>query len=370
MTSGNSNNNASEDPGLYKTIKKDFKEGDIFTNIKRDFSEIKEFYISPERKKRLDDMNSVKRFFVLMWWILRSMILKLTPARRILLLIGIIACMTINTSGNNNKNSNTSIEINLLGGSLILLVLMLELKDKLLAKDELEAGRKVQESLMPEESPLLEGWSLWLYTRPANEVCGDLVDYIKINPERAGIVMADVAGKGLNAALLTAKLQATVRAYADDDDPVRIVSRVNNIFFRDSLRKIFASLLYLQILPNSNKLIYVNAGHLPPVIVKSDGTSEMPKGETALGLMKDMTYTLHQADLNSGEVFICYSDGVTESRNKEGSFFGSERFLKLLPSLISLTPKDIGLKIISETDIFSRDTRPNDDLSLIIIKRI
>jgi phosphoserine phosphatase RsbU/P len=368
MNTGKTNNSPKE-PGIYKTVKQDLKEGDFFRTIKRDIREIREFYISPEQKKRLDDMNSLKRFFFLMWWILRSMILKLTPARRILLLIGFIFVFAVNVSVDNNEDSETRFQINVIGGTLLILVLMLELKDKLLAKDELEAGRKVQESLMPDESPPLEGWSLWLYTRPANEVCGDLVDFIKINPGLAGIVMADVAGKGLQAALLTAKLQATVRAYTEDNHPVGIVSKVNNIFFRDSLRKIFASLLYLQIAPNSGQLKFVNAGHLPPVIIKSDGIKEMPKGETALGLIKDMVYTIHQVELKSGEVFICYSDGVTESRNKTGSFFGSERFLKLLPSLIGLKPKDIGQKIISETNIFSGDTRPNDDLSLIIIKR-
>jgi len=368
LNSTNSHN-PNDEPKLRRTIGKDLRQGDFFRTIQRDFKEIKEFYISSDKKKRLAEMKTLKRTFFLIWWILKSMILKLTPARRILLLIGIILIFSVAKISGTQSDFSTKFDISVIGGIIIFIVLMLELKDKLLALDELEAGRKVQESLMPKECPLFEGWSLWLYTRPANEVCGDLVDFIAINPARAGIVMADVAGKGLNAALLTSKLQATIRAYAEEEDPVKIVSKVNNIFFRDSLRKIFASLLYLQIIPDSGELKFVNAGHLPPVIIKPDGIREMPKGETALGLIKDMKYKLHQIELQSGDVLIGYSDGVTESRNISGNFFGTERFFNILRSISNLSPKEIGQKIISETDKFSGEAPLNDDLSLVIIKR-
>ena len=91
-------------------------------------------------------------------------------------------------------------------------MLILELKDKLIARSELEEGQKVQRALMPIENPIVDGWDLMLFTRSANDVSGDLVDFLKINDERIAITIADVAGKGLSAALLTAKLQATVRA--------------------------------------------------------------------------------------------------------------------------------------------------------------
>lgn len=368
MNSGNANN-SSEDPGLRKTIKKDLKEGDFYRTLSRDIKEIREFYISQDKKKRLSEMKSIKRGFFLVWWILKSMILKLTPVRRILLLIGIILSFGVVTVSNPDSDTNSRFELNVIGGGLILLVLMLELKDKLLARDELEAGRKVQSALQPEESPVFEGWSLCLLTRPANEVCGDLVDFIKIDKDRAFLVMADVAGKGLNAALLTAKLQSTVRAYVEESEPIELVSKVNNIFFRDSLRNIFASLICIEISHNSDEIRFVNAGHLPPVILNDEGLKEMPKGETALGLVKDMKYTLHQQSLKSGDILIAYSDGVTEARNDAGSFFGSEKFLNLLPSLKHLSPKEIGDAIIADINKFSGDTRPNDDISLIIIKR-
>src|SRR5512138_3275825 len=91
-------------------------------------------------------------------------------------------------------------------------VLMLELKDKLLARSELEAGRTVQLALMPDRPPVVPGWDIWLYSRSANDVGGDLVDYLQIDPQRLGVMLGDVAGKGLPAALLMAKLQATLRA--------------------------------------------------------------------------------------------------------------------------------------------------------------
>jgi serine phosphatase RsbU (regulator of sigma subunit) len=369
MSSGNTNN-SSEDPGLRKTIKKDLKEGDFYRTLSRDIKEIREFYISQDKKKRLSEMKTIKRGFFLLLWILKSMILKLTAARRILLLIGIVLTFGSGTCSDSDGENKIKVEFNILGSSIILLVLTLELKDKLLARDELEAGRKVQSALQPEESPIFEGWSLCLLTRPANEVCGDLVDFIKIDKDRAFLVMADVAGKGLNAALLTAKLQATVRAYVEESEPIELVSKVNNIFFRDSLRNIFASLLLMEINRNSDELIFVNAGHLPPVLLTLDGLNEMSKGETALGLVKDMKYTLHQQSMKSGDVLIAYSDGVTEARNNVGNFFGLEKYLNLLRTLKHLSAKEIGASIISEIDKFAGDTRANDDISLIIIKRV
>ena len=110
----------------------------------------------------------------------RSLFLHLTPLRRLLTVAGLVFVLMDTTIiiNDGNVNSNNS---GFIGGTLIFIVLMLELKDKLLAKDELEAGRKVQRALTPERSPKVNGWSIWLFTRPANEVGGDLVDYLKLN---------------------------------------------------------------------------------------------------------------------------------------------------------------------------------------------
>ncbi len=364
------NKNTSE-PGLGQTIKEDIHEDSLFKNFYRDIKELKEFYISTEKKKKLEKMNPFKRVFFLTLWILKSMILKLTPTRRLLLLIGVILIIISGSFSVSFADADLRISMGraLLGGAIVVVVLMLELKDKLLARDELEAGRKVQQALMPEQNPYLEGWSVWLYSRSANEVCGDLVDYLHINDERTGILMADVAGKGLNAALLTAKLQATIRALAPDYDAISLVTKVNNIFYRENLRNIFASLIYFEIRKGSNSIKLVNAGHYPSYHCRGNQIKESGKGDIALGLMKDAVYKEVVSEIEPGDVILAYSDGVTEARNHKGEFYGNARLSNLLCSLAGKSANEIGNEVVKAIDKFIGDVRLHDDLSIIVLKK-
>lgn len=358
-------------PNLRQTLKQDIKSTDLWSSLRRDYRELEKFYIDDEKKKRLDQMRWFKRFFFLAWWLLKSMLLKLTPIRRILLLIGFFLILGGGSVMYENDQVRTSTNWQIVGGVLFLFVLMLELKDKLLARDELEAGRKVQQALMPDPTPSIAGWSVWLYTRPANEVGGDLVDYLNFGNERHVQVLADVSGKGLQAALLTAKLQATVRALGQDYDSIaKLVSKINEIFHRDSLPNMFASLLYTEVAASGSQVRYVNAGHLPPLLLQSGTIQELPKGEQALGLIGSSAYTEHVVDLRPGDVFFAYSDGLTEARNERGEFYGSERLLRLLPTCQNFSAERIGTTVTADVDWFVGEARANDDLSLIIMKRL
>lgn len=360
----------SAQPNLRQTLREDIKTGDLWHSLLRDYRELEKFYIDDEKKLRLDQMRWLKRTIFLAWWLLKSLILKLTPARRILLFIGIFFSLgggVIIVRGDAFATGNG----NILGAALFLFVLMLELKDKLLARDELEAGRKVQRALMPDPTPSIPGWSVWLFTRPANEVGGDLVDFLSFGTNRNGLVLADVSGKGLQAALLTAKLQATIRALGQDYESIsKLVSKINEIFHRDSLPNVFASLLYAEAAPDSAQIKFVNAGHLPPLLVQSGIIHEMSKGEQALGLIGTSAYSEQTVELHSGDIFFAYSDGVTEARNDKGEFFGSERLLRLLPTWKQLSAEKIGNAVTSEVDWFVGEARANDDLSLVILKKL
>ena len=368
----NPNTNRDNDPKLGQTLKQDIKSSDLWSSMRRDYRELEKFYIDDEKKLRLNKMNVVKRVFVLSWWLLKSLLLKLTPARRILLLVGfflILGWGTVILQGGEVRSSTSNWQI--VGGALLLFVLMLELKDKLLARDELEAGRKVQQALMPNATPSIPGWSVWISTRPANEVGGDLVDSLDLGDNRHGLVLADVSGKGLQAALLTAKLQATIRALGQDyDSTAELVAKINEIFHRDSLPNMFASLLYTEICSDRTSIKFVNAGHLPPLLLRSGDIREMPKGEQALGLIRTSTFAEHTIEVESGDVFFAYSDGLTEARNEKGEFFGSERLLRLLPTWRNLSAEKIGSAIVSEVDWFVGEARANDDLSLVILKKL
>ena len=360
-------NNSNTGQKFTRVLREDIRNIRLGRDVKHEFKELKEFYLNESQKKRLAEMHHIKKWFVQIFWMVRSLFLHLTPIRRLLTIIGLVFvyanAFIYNESGNSGNYG-------FIGGVLIFIVLMLELKDKLLAKDELEAGRKVQRALTPERSPKVEGWSIWLFTRPANEVGGDLVDYLKLNGKRVEIILADIAGKGLQAALLMAKLQATIRALAADFDSLSgLCTKINNIFYRDSLPNIFASMVYLEIKPDDSQVRFVNAGHFPPVLLKGKEVREIPKNNAAIGLFKDLVYNEDIITMEKDEMLIVYSDGITEARNEYGQFFEKERLFKILPHLSRYKFGDMGEMIVNEIDRFVGDAPVNDDMSLLIIKK-
>lgn len=367
MTTGSPSSGSQ--PNLGRTILEDLRRGDFERTMRRDFKELKEFMLTEERQKRLKEMKTIKRWLFLAWWFLESLFLKLTPTRRILLLVGII-CMVSNLSVSGNGGAHFE-GIHFIGGLILLFIIMLELKDKLLAHEELEAGHAVQNALMPERTPQVPGWGLWLFTRSANEVGGDLVDFIQITPDRVGVTLGDVAGKGLRAALLTAKLQATIRALVPDVSSLTdLGTKLNVIFCRDSLPNLFASVVYLELQPGGNSVRMLNCGHLPPIIVRAPGIEKTGKGGMALGLSPQAVFSEQHLELGANELLLVYSDGLTEARNEFGTFFGEQRVLDLLPQLVTYSAQQIGERLLADVDRFIGDARAYDDVSIAIIKRL
>ncbi len=366
-----STDGAKPDPAIFGTLRDDLRRGDLGQTIRRDFQELKEYMLEEERKKQLSEMRPVKRWFVLLWWLLKSLFFKLTPARRLLLVLGIVLIVLSRVVVYSDGRDRFEIDAPGVGIAAILFVLMLELKDKLVAHDELKAGRAVQQALMPDRNPQVPGWQVWLFTRSANEVGGDLVDFMKVADNRFGIAIGDVAGKGLSAALLTAKLQATLRALVGESDSLaELGGKVNRIFCRDSLRNIFASLVYLELPPDSGSVRLVNAGHLPPVVVNKGKMEKLGKGGVALGIMPEATFDEQQVVLTSGDVLLVYSDGLTEAQNGRGEFFGEQRLLDLLPHLATRSSEQIGESLVAEVDRFTGDGKAFDDVSVVVVKKM
>lgn len=348
-------------------IKGEIKNLQFRKDFTKEYRDLKDFYLDDEKKDKLKNMGRLQRFFFQSGYLISSIFKKLTPLRKLLVIIGLVLMFlsSIRIDNQNSSSNNT-----LLGGLLIFFVLVLELKDKLLAVEELIAGRKIQKALMPQESPQLDGWDIFLFTSSANEVGGDLVDYLRLDENKAVLTMADVAGKGLKAALLTSKLQATVRALATEINSISdLGKKINKIFHRDSLPNLFASMLFMQIDSVSGKVNYLNAGHFPPLIVKEKDIKEFPKGDAALGLIANTEYNEQTITLEPNEIFIAYSDGVFEARNENGMFFGMERFFQLIKNSSNNSPMQIGKYIISQLEHFIGDSPAADDISLIIMKR-
>jgi len=366
----NNQNKWTEEKKLYNTIRDDISGGGFRNDISSDFEELKEYFLNDERKKQLAGMGKFKRFFYMAWWLLRELLLKLTPTRRLVLLIGIALLILPGRFGIGGGDLDLSSNTSILGGILILFILMLELKDKLVAKDELSAGRTVQRALMSERNPEVSGWKIWLFTQPANDVGGDLVDIINLGEGKNGVTIADVSGKGLGAALLMAKLQTIIRALTPEYTSLsRLFKKLNSAFHKDILPNSFASMVYIQIYENKDNLELVNAGHLPPVILRGEEIITLQKGDVALGLASDSKFTSEKISLSNDEYFVAFSDGVTEARNISGSFYGMERLNKFLTTAKYNSPGELGQKLLNNVASFIGDAKTHDDLSIAILKR-
>jgi len=340
------------------------------THFGRDYGqELKQlyyFYLDAERRDKLAGMGRIRRSISMIAWLLKSLFLKLSPTRRLMLVAAFLA-----TIAGNTHLDRVTIDFRPIGFLLLLIVLMLELKDKLVAKDEIAVARQVQIALLPRAHPDIPGWEVWSYSRPANDVGGDLIDYVELDGFRHGIVLGDVAGKGLGAALLTAKLQATLRAVLPDivtlDDLGR---RVNNIFYSDAFDNRYATLFFAQLEHNSDQLRYLNAGHNPALVIRSDSVEKLHASSYPLGMLADAEYEEGAIEMQPGEIMLIYSDGLTEAFNDQDEEFGMERLEAMLPELRSLAPAEIGAHLLRTVEDFMGGVRPGDDLSLaIIVKR-
>ena len=368
--------NPPQDKPLWDTLKQDWRyvRDDAHPGWRSEFrttmAELKEFYLTPEHRQRLARMGRLGRWMWLGIWLLKSLFLKLTPFRRVVFLVALVLLMAaprVSTGG------GTSVSVDGQMFSMVLLVglLLLELKDKLLARHELEAGRSVQRALMPDRCPSLAGWDVWLYTRPANDVGGDLVDCLELGPGRVAFTLADVAGKALPAALLMAKVQSTLRALATDAPSLSdLAAKTNDILCRDGLPNRFATLLYFDLRDQDDGVSLVNGGHMPPVLVSAGGYHELQRGDMALGMMPGASYHEQHQDVKPGEMLIAYSDGLTEALNAAGEFYGEDRLRADFADLAPLTAKQAGERILASVDAFIGTTRPYDDLSLVVLKRI
>jgi serine phosphatase RsbU (regulator of sigma subunit) len=347
----------------------DLKRGDFRHTVRRDLKDVYHFYLDEDERARVQSMRKPARWWVVGGRVARGLLLNLSPTRRILLLVSVILAIQddIQFSGD-----EWQFKIDLSGPAFLLLlfILLLELKDKLLARNELETGRAVQMALLPAASPVFPGWDICLYTRPANDVGGDLVDYLPVGDGHLGLALGDVAGKGLGAALLMAKLQATLRALATDVTSLaELGSRMNEIFWRDQVAGRYATLAYLELAPDSGSVRVLNAGHLPPFIIGRDGCKEMEPSSRPIGILPGSSFVEQRISLNLGETLLVYSDGVTESQNAEGEFFGEERLTRLVSRLAGLSSEDASDLVLAEVHRFVGEERYPDDLSLIVLRR-
>jgi sigma-B regulation protein RsbU (phosphoserine phosphatase) len=349
--------------GIGRTVLDDLKQGDLHRTVWRDLQDLYLFYLDDEDRARLRTMTRLQRSWKTVLWAAKSLVRNLPPGRRVLLLGAALAFAYGALQGVSPWT--------LAGFVLLLLVLMFELRDKLLARNELEVGRAVQLALLPAGNPELSGWEFWLYSRPANDVGGDLLDYLSLGDGRLQLALGDVAGKGLGAALLAAKLQSTLRAVSGGDaDLAAIATRTNEIFCRDGLANRFATLVLLDLHADGGRVRLLNAGHMPPLHANGSSVATLPPVALPIGIMPDAVFSEQVLDVAVGDLVLVYSDGLSEAVNESEEMFGDDGVRSLTERLHGLPAAQVGNAILEELGRFVGGARPFDDLSFAVLRRV
>jgi phosphoserine phosphatase RsbU/P len=231
---------------------------------------------------------------------------------------------------------------------------------------EIEDARLIQRGLLPTAVPQVPRIQLAVAWQPANGVGGDCFDTIAFG-RALGVSIADIAGKGLPAALLMSNLQAAVRAFAQESSPPSAVcSSVNRLLCRNMASGRFATFCYARIEPAAGRIVYANAGHNPPLLVRADGsTCSLSEGGMVLGIFPDSAYEQAEVAVGSGDRLIFYTDGITEARNAEGDEYGEERLMAAVAARRTMAVEDLKEALLAEVNEFTGG-QFDDDATLIV----
>ena len=242
---------------------------------------------------------------------------------------------------------------------------------------DLEAAKYVQIKLLPDSIPEVEGYDIAALIVPSSQVGGDYYDLIKHEDGRLSIVVADVSGKGISAAILMANIQGLVNSYAKRDAKTSdAIFNINNVLYESTEIEKFVTMFYGILDPKTGILTYTNAGHNPPFVYNAKNTEpqSLEAGGTVLGIIKNIGYSEEMFQLKYGDFLVLYSDGVTETHNEHGELFGVERLHQTVIKYMeekrdSINAKDLLNHIHDTVRDFSSVTTFSDDFTLVVISK-
>ncbi len=238
--------------------------------------------------------------------------------------------------------------------------------DKL--RQELEESKEIQAALMPKALPNIEGFDIAFAWNPARAVGGDYFDVLKFSDSHTALCIADVAGKGMPAALLMSNVQAVLKSFASDlVAPGELCARVNSVMCSNIVSHRFITCFYALLDTQHRKLSYTNAGHCPPMLIRNGACLRLKEGGPVLGVFPDRRYQHEGIDLQSGDCLVLFTDGVTEARSASGREFGEDRLQELLTDGHKLRAADLRDRIMAAVSEFS-DGEVYDDATLMVVR--
>ena len=261
--------------------------------------------------------------------------------------------------------------------------LIRESKEKERLQSELEIAREVQSQLFPTRVPHLKTLELQGICNPARTVSGDYYDFVPIGAGWVALAIGDIAGKGISAALLMASIQASLRAQLSHGNDVvtspsenfpistsKLVALLNRQLYENTSPEKFASLYCSLYDDHTGKLVYTNAGHLPPILVRKGAATRLQVNGMVLGVLPDNQYGCDSINLEPGDLMVAFTDGITEPENEYGEQFGEDRLTELLVHNARKPLDELVAAVTHAVNEWSRCPEPQDDMTLLVARRI
>lgn len=241
-------------------------------------------------------------------------------------------------------------------------------------EEELAIGRKIQLSLLPDKCPDIPGWEITAVYQAARQVGGDLYDFIlpPDDPHSLNLVIADVTGKGVPAALFMAFSRTLIRAEAAHSlSPAETLKKVNQFIIRDVRSRLFLSAFYASLNTRTGQMVFANGGHDWPLLLcaSSNEIQEIKTPGLVLGAFSDVPLEESEIMVAPGDALVFYTDGVTEARNGAGQFFGEERLKQTLAGHRGAGAEVLLQSVVTAVTQFVGATPPSDDFTLVVVKR-
>ena len=317
----------------------------------------------------------VKRAFFRARAVFLGLSYKLTPARRVLFAVSILAALLgfvrfqLVAEGEKITVNFSPLWFGISVAGLTFL-LALELVDRVLVRDELEVARQLQRDMLPSTTPEVPGYRFAHSYRTANEIGGDYYDFPRLPDGRLGLVVGDASGHGMAAGLLMAIANAGLKAALEvDPAPDKVAALLNRVLYRTGDKRAFMSLFYGLLTPSTGRLDYVCAGHPFPLLRRVDGeVLELGRGGFPLGIRETLEIVPLEVTLAPGDLLLLYSDGLPEAVNAAGEAFGYERLRDLLKT--AGEPQAVHDRFLRALDAHLAGEPIKDDVSVVVVARV
>ena len=354
----------------------------LWSQFRKDAHSSYRLYSQDVDPTRMEGASHSHHFFGVAKQFFWAIVEKLTPARRVLLLLALVLIIvpggewTLITKSHEVKVF--ALDFHFWGGLLMFVLLVLEVADRVVMKRDLQIAKEIQAWLLPSQPPSVPGLEIAFATRPANTVAGDYYDVFARASAEPGsntflIAVADVAGKSIPAAMLMATFQASLKTLSSTHGPLtELVARMNRYACSNSQRgRRFTTAFIAEYEPLSRRLIYVNAGHNNPILRRRAGSIErLEAGGVPLGVMEDATYESGESILQPGDWLAIFTDGVIEAENTQQQEYGEARFIRMLDSGAMTTPDVLLESMLTDLDRFAGNAPQHDDVTCVLMRAV